>query len=1153
MRVWAVDRLDGRVLKTVALKASGDTCKKELWPAALVKAIRDDNSLVRGSKVLHAGVIKGTSFDVGNASHCSAEFTSVHADCNRLWVFSTFARLYTNAPFVANQVIANNLAGVDFTSAQRLCVQVRDSVSQGLLESIMVSSAADSDAPARAKALCETVGKSSQVLRAGVLASDGISIAPGSQGNALWMPQLSDLSVTVEPAPWVTHGPFKASRALTAEDELRIYVHDDVTGAPLPGSPLIFKPKAEELALGTWPAALHAKLKVSVLADYLSLELDAGEGATQGIWKRAGVALRLLMSEPLEDNAEWVPMMPKAGMPDQSISVKEQLSMFEAIKAKNPPAISPYGKSIEEANAAEQYKHFEVELRDQRTGFACYRWSFEFDGGGDAAVSGFISELKSRMKMSGSFEPITGTIQSFRTEGKSNEATAALWLPAKLGLVACMHWRPLNTYYTLLTKVYNEPVKLTLKHAQYGAINIFESIENLESLDCVDEILEIAKLARMRRYYDIPQFEHFKGIDFSGFKASKLSSDEVRVPDHQVEQLRKFIRMQGWASGVRQSLSRDQDVADIMRNEEVWAESDSLWRLAEIIGFDQPNVLGRHDQDEPDLPSLVNGDSVTFLGGSLQLRLESEMAGAGIRFVSRGFTDGLIDLYFPVSNEVVEPSVVAAHFTALGPWCRPYRVELNKPVDTVATFKPDDTLCADRCMTLGAHVYDTGGARENGVDENTGLFHAHYPVATLRGLGGKGPELDLTLHYSAVRANEGALGDGWALRFSYFDNRRRILTLSSGQTLTLTKAQMKTLSADKAHFLDQDGYRITGVEGDENALTALTVQMPAGGGGREEVIKLPATHDKQEAGDAFKKSYKAKLESIIGDLTRWIDKEKISTEQIATLKKQRDVWKAELADIERNGLVLVTSSIRSPQGAELSLAWEGTNGHIRLLDVTDVTTKTKLLTATHGTPVTQGSWQSTFTVWPGTSESYQVVLDIQNCLLKSLKRHRLDAVDTPERCVRFGYDPDDALDRVLTSIAEEDGSVEVVKYSSVDSNAAPRVQMHTLIPGAGQRCISHSYEWEGAYMVTQVRKRHHDTAVPSAEPFVQTSWTFQNGMRLVDAVVEEQPGVSRRTTRFTYPATAPKGDFKQLLLSRPTKTEVTTEALDRARAEEKQS
>ena len=456
-------------------------------------------------------------------------------------------------------------------------------------------------------------------------------------------------------------------------------------------------------------------------------------------------------------------------------------------------------------------------------------------------------------------------------------------------------------------------------------------------------------------------------------------------------------------------------------------------------------------------------------------------------------------------------------------------------------------------MTLGAHVYDTGGARENGVDENTGLFHAHYPVATLRGLGGKGPELDLTLHYSAVRANEGALGDGWALRFSYFDNRRRILTLSSGQTLTLTKAQMKTLSADKAHFLDQDGYRITGVEGDENALTALTVQMPAGGGGREEVIKLPTTHDKKEAGDAFKKSYKTKLESIIANLTRWIDKEKISTEQIATLKKQRDVWKAELADIERNGLVLVTSSIRSPQGAELSLAWEGTNGHIRLLDVTDVTTKTKLLTATHGTPVTQGSWQSTFTVWPGTSESYQVVLDIQNCLLKSLKRHRLDAVDTPERCVRFGYDPDDALDRVLTSIAEEDGSVEVVKYSSVDSNAAPRVQMHTLIPGAGQRCISHSYEWEGAYMVTQVRKRHHDTAVPSAEPFVQTSWTFQNGMRLVDAVVEEQPGVSRRTTRFTYPATAPKGDFKQLLLSRPTKTEVTTEALDRARAEEKQS
>ncbi|XAF99899.1 hypothetical protein GKC70_08735 [Pseudomonas sp. REB1044] len=48
---------------------------------------------------------------------------------------------------------------------------------------------------------------------------------------------------------------------------------------------------------------------------------------------------------------------------------------------------------------------------------------------------------------------------------------------------------------------------------------------------------------------------------------------------------------------------------------------------------------------------------------------------------------------------------------------------------------------------------------------------------------------------------------------------------------------------------------------------------------------------------------------------------------------------------------------------------------------------------------------------------------------------------------------------------------------------------------------------------------------------------------MVDSIIEEQLGVSRRTTRFTYPATAPANSYKHLTLSRPIKIEVTTESL----------
>lgn len=1071
IRVWAVDRRDGRVLKVVALKATADNRTQDKWPAALIRAIRDNNTLINNSKLLHAGVIKGVTFEAGATSNSTADCiaASSHEDYNRLWVFSTYARLFTNAPFAANQVMAHNLANVDFQAAQRVCVQVRDRVSQGLLESIVVTFEASTDSSARAKALCEAVIKHSEVLRAGVLADDGISISPSDQGNALWIPQFSDLTVTVDAAPWVSHGDFTAPRALTTDEELRVHVHDDVTGMPLKGSPVVFKASADELEQNKWPAALAKKLQASPLGDYLALELDNAKGAS-GQWKCAGVPLRIVMSAPLEENDEWVPLLSDNSQPDQAVTIYQQLlQLTESKKKADVDAVetgyfAPTNFFHSIGDILRPDKSFEVisiemTLQDVRTGYICHRSSLNFTVDYTDSIQKFTKALIDSMRRGGIPEVASKHIPSSSHNAATPEERLTLWLPKRLAMTATLRLSP-------ATHLWRPEVR-----------SLLVNFPHTPGFPILDECGNDTN--------NTPQ-GHFISDQHSG----------ITVKTH-----------------------------------------------------------GAEDREKTLFRSLLLGDTAIISNRFLQLKLEPKAISAGVRFLAHqeGWNETLLLSLPDRSLPLALVGVIGAYFNTKSPWYNPFKLELKPPVDQIAFFFPDSTLCADRCMTLGAHVYDTGGARDTGVDENTGLFHAHYPVASLKGLGGIGPELDLTLHYSAIRANEGALGDGWAFRFSYFDNRRRVLTLSSGHTLTLTKAQMKLLSADKTKFLDQDGYRITAVEGSEDAWNALTIQMPPGLDARQEILQLPVTHDGQEAGIEFKTCYKNKLNEIIANLTQWIDKEKITSDQIADLKKQRETWKKELADIDRQSLILVTSSIRSAQGGELKLAWQGIEGHIRLDSIKDGSTV--LLRANHGPIEPDGLWQSTFAVWPDTPEGYEVTLDIRNCLLESIKRHPIGQINILERHVRFNYDGDPALDLVLTSIIEEDGSVEAVIYESSksDSNFAPRVKTHVLVPGSGQDRITHHYLWKGDYAVEQLYKWQRGSRLTDTTPFVLTTWTFNGGVRVVDSIIEEHPGVSRRTTRFTYPAKAKANDYKYLTLSRPIKIEVTTEPLATAPSEEDES
>lgn len=1053
--VWAVDKIDGRVLKVVELKACEKICKRDQWPAALVNAIRDDDTLVDGSKLLHAGRINGDAFDTNASTPSTSDFISAssHADCNRLWVFSSRARLFTNAPFISNQVIANNLADVEFATAQHLCLQVRDSTSQHLHESIMVNVAQAKHAKARAETLCKGVAEQSRMVRVGVLDKDGIKVTLQSQGNALWIPQYSGLSVTVESINWLTHGDFKASSALTANKSLRICVHDDITGVPLVGSPFDFTPTDEALEVAKWPMALAAALKASPLGDYISLKLDSGVAPVTGKWQRAGIPLRIWMSEPLQASGQWVPMLPVLGQPSQALTVNEWL-------AGHNPGNPETHVSV-------------VELLDRRTGHVCYRCKV------DATKRGVIAgRYHSFMDDTRKWGPVTLTAEEFcstlcaqvnekltcalradieqpqETKNGQRQATSTLWLPAELDMLATLHWE------SQTERVYT-PV------------------------------------------FDKPKFPNMLVLPWPALPYV-CTGDTLTTPPDEGVGMQLRLQAESIKLGVRILPSRDG-----RRTAEILLPGTSASITPSAIGGFITRLCPWHAPF-----CLTIAKTASREGMERWLRLQEK----------KNRKSGLHQKYLSTLPEPREEAYLSFKTYHANP---------------TASFNPETTLCADRCMTLGAHVYDTGGEQENGVDHNTGLFHAHYPLATLRGLGGKGPELSVTLHYSAIRANEGALGDGWAFRFSSFDNRRRVLTLSTGQTVTLTEAEMANLSKNKASFLDKEGFRITSAEGSKDGLTTLTIQTPAGEGGHEEVLALPATHDNQEAGEAFKDQYKQKLNTIIKNLTDLIEKAAATNDQIDDYKRQRTDWQTELSEIDRKALVLVTSTVRSSQGGELSLAWQGINGHIRLLSITDKPTSTLLLQSTHGTPVTQGACHSTFTVWPTTTESYQVTLEIQNCLLTSLRRHTPETGDAPERHVQFGYEADFALDRVLTSITEEDGSTEVVFYRGTGPDSAPRVELHTLIPGTGQPCITHVYDWEGDYRVSQVRRLQHNSLGYFGMPCLQTNWTFRDGVRLVSTVYESSPDTSSSTVRFEYPETVNDSAWKSLALSRPSKIEKT--------------
>ncbi|MFO2465134.1 hypothetical protein OOJ96_15080 [Pseudomonas sp. 15FMM2] len=500
------------------------------------------------------------------------------------------------------------------------------------------------------------------------------------------------------------------------------------------------------------------------------------------------------------------------------------------------------------------------------------------------------------------------------------------------------------------------------------------------------------------------------------------------------------------------------------------------------------------------------------------------------------------DLSIASASYISEAGIVAAAPTAL---------TINPPF-TGKAFTPADSLCADYANTLGSEVYDVTGATENGVDPRTGLFHAHYPIGVIRGLAGKGPEIDLRLHYSATRANEGGQGDGWALRFSSYDNRLHRLTLSNGQTVTLSSDHIT--GAKGTNSLRINGISLSNAQGTFEELAQLTVTFPSG---RREVLTEPQIFDRREPSENYKKAFSNKLDKIKENLEQWLKEAGMSRNDIDGIDKQlKEVAKLK-SDINRKALILVPSIITSPLGGTLTLEWTGKEGHIQLNAIKDGSIT--LLTATHEAPVATGKYESTFRVWPDTGEEYSVKLEIQDCLLTTLTRKgKNDAA--PTQTVVFGYCGEPVLDRVLNSVAEEDGSLEVVSYASTwktwdteSSSLIPlsRVARHTLVPGAGQPAISHTWQWRGINNLAQedgstfTSTQTLDNGDDLGGPFTRRTWTLKNGYPVLTETIEETPAYSRTTTQMEYPDEVQGSSItaQYRWATQPIKTTVTTEGL----------
>lgn len=1180
LHVWAVDPINGRVLKTVSLTATEENKARAAWPAALVDAIQADDSQVNDSVLLQAGHIAADSkLSVAKQAPTSTDFANYDivqkAEVDRLWAFDSHCSVFSNAPFNANQVSALTLNALTLTPGRQIALQLRHRTSQHLYECHVFEP--DEGSASWEKPFCERINQHSTMIRAGGRPEDGRRIEPQDANNALWVPQLSDLNIQVEAVTWVDHGKFEAKRDLEPNERVWIAVHDDITGAPMKGSPFMFTAKEDNLARAKWPAAAAEALAASPVGHYLKLsdltseKGGTGEGHDEGKWWRLGIPLRIWMSEPFA-RPNW-----------KSDANPETSEILEKILTKDSCPSTPVVVQLQDARFGHTCHRVEIALSKISTQTEAINHS-------ELIAAHIVKTLIQHNILWCNLDPQAKTL---KIQSESNMSIILVYRQeAKMLIMYSDRIYPDPSNATLVDEITLRALSRTTKHERKAIALELYGTDIGDKVEWADYWGRNTFPGEYDPHEDDPASPYF-------YAAHRL--DLSVAANHEIHRMNakgasiEIGKIDQWQQMLLDTLRSNSPMTS--PNNKLFEPEDTTFK----VGLNH-NLQGEFDVANHTATSVT----VSFYDdkkqsyqrdwpGKFCLILGANEIQNNFKFTACYCDPDVLSFRLYAPNIFDIPHTANILYGETSPfwlWRRSATYKTYAYIEK--NFSLTDTLCADRSHTLGSTIFSSSHQHLHGVDNRTGLYSTSYDLATLQALGGKGPTIPLSIHYSALRANEGALGDGWAFSFSSFDNRRSILRLSSGQADIITKDEITKLLKSKSAQLDRHSYTLTatGSLEDPPVISTLTVTHAHG---LIEVLQVPSESDGLEAGQRYKEALRRKTDAAIAEIETSLSQQGKDLNFGATVKRtisrlfssptvkaiyqeiryheDREVdvetekkhltsikneLNLQLNDINREALLLVTRSITSLQGGLLLFDWQGQKGHVRLKTIKDG--ETVLLQAKHDSELkVKGKNESVFTFWPGTEETFDIQLDIENCLLRTLTRYNGPLASSIDQRLQFGYSPHPSLDQLLTSVAQEDGSLEVVNYNWTDDNAIPRVDRHTVIPNVHQPVITHEWAWEGdGHISAATCYRRPDAATELTDsPFTRWEWSINSdhGSQL-DRQVEETPYAQRHITQYIYNPTAKHVSggavSAAVLRAQQTETRVTIEDLSALSAAKEQ-
>lgn len=594
----------------------------------------------------------------------------------------------------------------------------------------------------------------------------------------------------------------------------------------------------------------------------------------------------------------------------------------------------------------------------------------------------------------------------------------------------------------------------------------------------------------------------------------------VRDRDTWVQALADFLKAQAWpevqvgASDEPLSIPRFSELQVLLENVgdgETWSDGDYVNYLLETDHLPSRLPVEQTSFTVTEGAGTVQVD-VQALNGELVFRLNNAAYDKGYRVAActprasehlqwpvdltditvtwaGPINNGVYDLYLTYpetardSTELTVGHIGAFHHDHF--WHGVQAVKFTPPA-AMQAYEAISFLCEDYGNTNHSEVFDTSNQDRTGVDERSGLFHAHYPIATLQGLLGLGPVCDLTLHYSALRANEAGLGDGWAWRFSRIitsstqENDNRLLTLADGTPVAFSAEQWTQLGEGQP--IQAKGCRVSC----NKDYSQFTLEFPSG---RQEILSKPgaAGSDEVEPNDAFRKKVLKALKAIktksepdfpalpdnwqqwlllcLSPPGYYIGAAIDYSEAVRAWKNHGNTKELDrrIALYQRPFVQLLPSRIVSQYGEALDLQWKRQEGQFLLMSISSG--ETTLFSAEYVNPKVKAGGEVKMQLWPGSPEAFKVELTLQHYLLRTLKRKQGERIVQQVDC---GYDDDPTLDRVLCRLQELDGSVECVQYVKEDaklksSPALPRVALHALLPGGGQQNHIDRYTYTGSF------------------------------------------------------------------------------------------